>query len=721
MRIWGLSLVVILALSVVEAYAQERQSPVREARSANGQFRLIVEPGRPGRVGRNCQATLYEHRRDRHDGRCVWERALVNETAPAVVEIRDDGRFVITLDEYRRGGARNALVIYGAEGELLRHFLLTDLLQEPDWKHVQVNRRSVDWLREARFSFDDSRKEFVIDLNWKQQIRIDLQTLQIVRPGAGGATALTVVPAEMLAALLGHVEGDREQVIAKRLAELSELTSEEQARTAEIAEMLSPEQAAGDEAAPDPAELAADTIVETETTVTRASEDGVTRTTSLTVLEDGTVVADEIPADENAWIVSPLTEIAVPMPNPVKKVDYVAWLNAQGQVEGPDAAPLYEAAVENLAKFEGDPALLDAARAGDPEALQSPEISAYLAANANALATFRTAAQYPQKGWHFESADGSMMSVLLPHLQDTRTLSQASILQGRQFAATGDPQSAAEIYLAALAAGRHVGTEYTLISNIVGESMQTESAQALLDLAASPQASQIDFLDLAAEVEDIYVAPRSIVDAIQAERAFFMDSVQRLWDVDPQTGTRAFDSQQARQFLETVADTSDEAHTQETIAQMAAVDFDQTVATANQYYDAVSQAVTLPYAEAQVRLEALETDMVNDSSNALMRQFAPSLGQYNFIKTKHEAVRRATKLVSNLQAYHQAYGEYPPDLLAFGDLEFAVDPFSSSHFRYRREGDSFVLYSVGGDMADDAGNHERSGRTLDLRFWPRPE
>ena len=79
------------------------------------------------------------------------------------------------------------------------------------------------------------------------------------------------------------------------------------------------------------------------------------------------------------------------------------------------------------------------------------------------------------------------------------------------------------------------------------------------------------------------------------------------------------------------------------------------------------------------------------------------------------------ELISNLRAYRQVYGEYPPSLEAFGNLEYAVDPFSAAPFVYRRAGDDIWLYSVGGNGVDDAGVHNQKGDTNDLRFWPRPE
>ena len=142
----------VAILLVTAAAVADGERPLREARSQNGRFVLRVEPGQPGRAGRSCTATLFGESQSGRAGRRVWERALVNDAAPTHAAVRDDGRFVVTLDEYRRGGARNAVVIYGSEGELLRHFLLSDLLEKDDWPPVKVDRRELGWLTDARLA-----------------------------------------------------------------------------------------------------------------------------------------------------------------------------------------------------------------------------------------------------------------------------------------------------------------------------------------------------------------------------------------------------------------------------------------------------------------------------------------------------------------------------------------------------------------------------------------
>jgi hypothetical protein len=410
----------------------------------------------------------------------------------------------------------------------------------------------------------------------------------------------------------------------------------------------------------------------------------------------------------------------VPAPNAAEKVDYVAWLNELGRIDGPDANPVYEAASAQCVPWAGDGQLLAAAVKGDPAALAAPDIQAWLAANAAALSKFREAAEYGGKGWSLHSDDGSLIAVLLPDLSPLRSLARGTLIEGRQLAAAGHPAEAAERYLDALAAGAHVGSGMTLIENLVGVAVQGQAVEAYLDLQAQPAAKELDYAALAAQAEAASRPPRPLADAVQTERAMFLDAVQRLWDVDPATEAYVPNPQAARELFASVG--HEPAEVEELTAQAATTGYESTVTEGNLYYDALTEALAKPYPEATSRLKSLEELMAGSAtSNPFLRTLTPSVVRAHFIRTRGEAGRRAALLVTNLQAYRQQHQDYPAALDAFTGREFAVDPFSNSPFVYRRSGDSFVLYSVGANGQDDAGVHDARGETNDVVFWPRPK
>ncbi len=687
MKLSALGAVVLLAAGATLVHAQR---PVREARSENGRFMLRINPGQPGRAGQSCQATLYERAERADADRRIWERPLVNDVAPSRAFVRDDGQFIVTLDEYRRAGGRHALVIYGAHGELLRHFLLIDLLDKDDWPHVKVSRREVLWLRDARCTFDVPADQFIIDLAWGRKLRIDLRTLRVVRDAAGaGAAVAATIPAEILAQLFDHVPTG-----AAPLAGLAELTPEEQAQASAIAEQLSGSTAPTTSPSTQP-------VPASSTAAASATPEPLAESASSASFAPGPI------------------DLAVPLPDAAHKVDYVAWLNERGHLDGPDARPLYDAAIAQLTPWQGGAELLAAAARGDAAALASPELAAWLAANADALAKFSEAAQYPARGWELHSADGTALGVLLPDLGPLRTLARAAIVEGRELVARGQPAQAAEHYLDVLAAGAHTGSGLTLIENLVGTAMQAPAAEALLDLEASPAGDTLDYAALSRDAEAAYRSTRPAAEAVQGERAFFMDAVQRSWDLDPQTGECVLNPAKAQEFFALVD--ADPGRQAEDLARLKDIGYEQTVAFGTAYYDALTAALALPYPEGHPRIAEIENALESDPGvNPLLRRLAPSLERYGFLKTRGDTARSATLLVTQLHAYRQEHGEYPTSLDAFAGQDFAVDPFGAAPFVYRRVGDDFVLYSVGANGVDDSGVHDRKGETNDLVFWPRP-
>jgi hypothetical protein len=625
----AVSLAAALLTSLTAAAQSERFA--REATSENKIFTLRIEPGRAGYSGRNCEATLFK--RTRQGGphpRRVWARHFVNETAPVHAFVRNDGRFVVTLDEHRRGGAQNSLVIYGERGQLLRHFLLQDLLAKGDFEHVSASRHKVTWLDGARFSFDDPRDEFVVELKWGRKIRVHLKRLEIIRSPDQAPPALAQIPPALLAELLAHEEGAAAELLAER--------------------------------------------------------------------ED--------------WRKPP--PVAIPDPDPADPADYLGLFNELGRVEGDDATPLYDAAFAQLTRWEGDRTVLDAALRGDPEALAAPETLAWLDANMVTLQLFSEASQYPSKSWSRDSGDGSMLGVMLPDLGEQRELARAALIDGRLLLEEGRPAAAANRYLDVMASAAHVASGWTLLESLVGVALGERSSQAMLDLVADPSVDVIDYDELAEAMEAADRPRRALSEAMQGERAMFMDGMQQMWQLDPRTGTYTID----RDKVVEVFDAS-------TAAELLAaedVGYEATVAAGNAAYDAMTRAAELPYLEAKPALEELNRRLQEDPDvNPFVREIVPGIMGVHFADTRGKACRRATQLVVRLKAYRQKHGEYPATLDVFEGAAFATDPFTGQPFVYHPHADDFVLYSVGGNGVDDGGVHDRDGRTNDLRFWPRPE
>jgi hypothetical protein len=412
------------------------------------------------------------------------------------------------------------------------------------------------------------------------------------------------------------------------------------------------------------------------------------------------------------------TGLLPPAPDPANKTDYVAWLNARATTGDVDAAALYDQAMTQYVPWSGDEELCRAAEQGDPAALRSPEVAAWLEANASALEQFAAASRIAGHGWEYNSPDGSAIEVMLPAIGNLRTLAKLSVMDGRRLAAEGRPGEAAVRCLDVIASARQAGEGMTVIENLVGVAVQSIGANALLDLQADPAAAGLDYGALADDASALGQPLRPPADALQCERACFLDMAQRLWDVDPAAQQLVFNADAFQSHF--AANGGEDAELSAAAVRLDEVGYPQTVAAGKAYYDAMTEALALPYAQGAAAFREIAQSLATDD-NPLVRRMMPSLGRYCFIATRGEATRRATLLVTQLNAYRQQNGAYPETLDAFGDQGYAYDPFSDAPFVYRRQGNSFVLYSVAGDAQDNGGQHDQRGETGDLVFWPRPK
>ena len=722
-------LTVVALLFASETFADGRE-PLREARSDNGRFRLRIQPGYGrGEQDACARATLLERVGKRNRERRVWQGRLANKVAPQIARIRDDGRFIVTLDEFRRGGAAHAVVIYDRHGRQLREFALPELLCGDDWKHVQIERRAIQWLAEATFTFVEQPPQFVIRLKWGREIRIDLEKLAVAGRSDSQAAAAERrggIPEEIAALLEVHSataspNGTEQPVniaLETALAALGEIAAvlglDPELPKATLAMDLQGAEMKQD-ASKNPA-LARE-----------AGAPAVDGEQSAAAVDEGGPLEDGVESQPAFAGNSEVAGWPIPLPDPRDPVDYHALVIEQTVTDGPSAGPFYDAAAEAHVAFEGDYAVYEAALCGDPEALNSPEITAWLEANQAALANFRAATQFEYRGRLTPSEDEVVFGVTLPALAPTRALSRLAIIEAKRREASGDMEGATDSYAANFLVGKQMAAGPTLIENLVGIAIQEQTARHLLDSLASESGEPYEYAQLAGRLERDYQPLRPVVEVFQGERMCCLDLVQRLYEWNPDTqGYQASASglEQYEQIFEQLVDEDGDSSTNADLqGALERIGFEGMVAEVNQHYDALSSNAVMPYQEARHAWKELDARVGSpeyQQHNPLLAEMLPALSRVNHLATRAKATRNATRLVANLKAYRQEYGAYPDSLGVFGESEMTVDPFTGARFSYRRDGDDFTLYSLSENGVDDGGVHDRRGFTNDVRYWPRP-
>jgi hypothetical protein len=720
--------ILLMAVATHAATAQDR-SPLREARSASGRFVLRVQAGRSNAGGRQaCRAALYEDAKGQLREGKRWEGNLVNDIAPAQACVRDDGKFLVTLDEFRRGGARNALVIYGEKGQLLRHFLLPDLLTRDDWKHIRSNKKTIEWLTGAQAGFADPN-QFAVRLKWGRQIRIDLKTLTLLRkegeetPGGAPPEALAQLfddqegPAGPLEEMAKRTGMSREQL--EKLQQLGYLKAPASQpadgaadqQVAELAHLM----AAGDMAASQPAEPPVPQPDAQVPEVPPAAPAAIPAAEQPPNADTTPPMSPEPPA-ANAGM---MAGAVIPPPNPANPTDYLGWVNQLTVTAGPSAVPELQAAIDALVELPKETEdLFSRALQGDADALESPELAEWLAQNRPALERYRSATKYEFNGFPLRSEDGTVIGALLPNLSKMRRLGRIAILEGKRLEQRAQPQQALGYYLDALAGGAQAGHGYTAIENLVGQAVQNQAANAVMDLAAGPHADQIDFSVAAQQLAEAYQPVRPLQDSMLFERVGLLDELQHIYKIDTQTGAQSVDPQQTKRLVEIIGLNPKDVETW--MANAGQTRFEDTVAEANVYYDTLADAMTLPYQDSMATFAQLHETVDSASANPLLKTFLPDFRNLRENVARSEARRQAALTVAQIVAYRQQNGQYPSSLAELGPSA-GIDPYTDQPLTYRPQGGGFTLYSVGRNGVDDGGVDDAKAQTNDIVYWPRPQ
>lgn len=133
--------------------------------SESGKFRLIVDPATEAEADAyfDNQHTGFSPQQPNATAKLqtlsqsglwenTWQGSLENVIAPTHAMVSDDGRYVVTFDNwYSTGHGENVLVIYREDGSLVRSMELTDIVPQYYKDTLPHSVSSVNWLSDARF------------------------------------------------------------------------------------------------------------------------------------------------------------------------------------------------------------------------------------------------------------------------------------------------------------------------------------------------------------------------------------------------------------------------------------------------------------------------------------------------------------------------------------------------------------------------------------------
>ena len=120
-------------------------------------------------------------------------------------------------------------------------------------------------------------------------------------------------------------------------------------------------------------------------------------------------------------------------------------------------------------------------------------------------------------------------------------------------------------------------------------------------------------------------------------------------------------------------------------------------------------AVSLPWPRSKEESAGAYREVEADNMflTVLSRMISPTFSRAFESMEKVNARIGAWQIALALTAYRAEKGRYPDDLAALraAGWDLPVDPFTQQDFRYRREGDGFVVWSLGPNMIDEGGEY----------------
>lgn len=180
-----LALLGLLTADASSALADSWKLPERRTyKSENGAYVLVVSPkklssqleyfedkvegredsgGIPGLRGNTPSAELRRVTLS-HRQRRIAKFALINEVGPASALVSDDGRWIVTFDNWHSVGLGDSvIVIYRSDGSLVRSLALEDVLLAEDLDELPRSVSSRQWSRGKRI--DSSRARLVLQVS----------------------------------------------------------------------------------------------------------------------------------------------------------------------------------------------------------------------------------------------------------------------------------------------------------------------------------------------------------------------------------------------------------------------------------------------------------------------------------------------------------------------------------------------------------------------------
>ena len=315
--------------------------------------------------------------------------------------------------------------------------------------------------------------------------------------------------------------------------------------------------------------------------------------------------------------------------------------------------------------------------------LQTPtEKEAFLEKNAGALSALRLGL-----AGRFRRPAEVTFTTMFPYYSNFRALARLLVLEGQVKESWGDGSGAINSYLDAVQFGTEIQREGMIIDLLVGNAIEAVGRKPLWSLISRLEAGAARAA--ARRMESLEAASPSFAEVLRAESRFGQEQVRANYANNPVAKEEEVMGEYARLMGVEIAD-----------AQRPYITSNQIPAPRD---EAVVMAGTGNADEGAPEVAPTAANIVQ----ALFKVLKPVINTSRFQDTKNHAQNAMLTVALALHAYKLERGSYP-DTLAQLVPEYLnrvpTDPFARQEpLLYKRDGNNYILYSIGPDGQDDGG------------------
>ncbi len=306
---------------------------------------------------------------------------------------------------------------------------------------------------------------------------------------------------------------------------------------------------------------------------------------------------------------------------------------------------------------------------------------------------------------------GSMIEVLLPHLGSTRSIAGLLVADARLAASEGDGERAAQDLIAAIRMAQQSREIPFLINDLVAIAIAWHAAEEMLRvLDAQPELFSDDALREFAHLLAGFPGDGEPLTRLEGERVFFEDAIQRLYSLNSD-GNGVIVAGALAELESMSGEVPSDTVTLNLAGPIAAAviaDRKETLRFHGEYLDSAEAWIRTPAWKRPVLddpFERIDTP-VGRVRYALPSVLTPALGRALRQGEQFDQRRNAALVVIAVELFRRAEDRLPGALSELTPRylpTIPIDMFDGDPLKYRVEGDSFIVYSIGNDYLDDGG------------------